>query len=84
MKNKFTRRKFLPFLSTGMLLPLFGSAKTKKVAHEDTEDGYETMLTPDGKTVRVKSSTLKKSKVVEQQLSNPSMLKWLNKKSNKI
>ena len=73
-----SRRKILPILGTGFLLPLFGFSNTKEVLENNEE--YKTLLKPDGTAVRVKINTLEKSKVVKKNVSNKSMLKWLGKK----
>ena len=71
--NKVTRRKFLPFLGGGLLLPFIGFAKNVDSGDEE----YETLLTADGKTVKVRKDNLKESKVLEQEMSDRSLLKWL-------
>jgi len=87
-KNKKTRfeisrRKFFPFLSAGFLLPFFGQAKTvQKLVEED--EGYQTLLTKDGKAVRVKKAAIRDSKVVDKGLSNKSLLSWLKKSDKDI
>ena len=87
-KNKKTRfeisrRKFFPFLSAGFLLPFFGHAKTaQKLVEED--EGYQTLLTKDGKAVRVKKNAVRGSKVVDKGLSNKSLLSWLKKSDKDI
>ena len=52
--------------------------KNKNVIDNDEE--YQTLLKPDGTSVKVKTSTLKNSKVVRKNISNNSLLKWLGKK----
>ncbi|MEA1786547.1 hypothetical protein U1E44_10630 [Arenibacter sp. GZD96] len=73
------RRKFFPILGTGLLLPLMGFGKPLPTPLEEPEDAYQTLLKPDGTTVKVKKSVVAKAKVVEKNISNISFLKWLNK-----
>ena len=81
--RKISRRGFLPILGGGLLFPLLGfgntSNNTKNTADDDED--YQTLLKPDGTVVKVKTNTVKQAKVVKQNLSNKSFLKWLGKKS---
>ncbi|GGK22464.1 hypothetical protein GCM10007962_15800 [Yeosuana aromativorans] len=78
---KISRRGMLPLLGSGFLIPFLGFGKTNIVETSTAEeDEYQTLLKPDGTAVKVKVSTLKKSKVVKKNLSNSSLLQWLNKK----
>lgn len=74
-----TRRRFLPLLG-GALLPLLGMKKITELPDEE----FETLLTKDGTAVRVKKSTVQQSKVVEKNVSNKSLLGWLNKKDENL
>lgn len=79
--NKISRRGMLPLLGSGFLIPFLGFGKSDIVETSTAEeDEYQTLLKPDGTAVKVKVSTLKKSKVINKNLSNTSLLKWLNKK----
>ena len=88
MKNKsreekqISRRNILPILGGGLLIPFLGFGNSidedKNDITDDTE--YQTLLKPDGTSVKVKLSTLKKSKVVKKNISNNSLLKWLGRK----
>jgi len=80
-EKDITRRKFLPFLGGGLLLPFLGSTKT--VDKIIDVEGDQTLLTKDGKVVKVKASILTKSEIVEKQLSNKSLLNWLKKNDRK-
>lgn len=71
------RRKFLPFLGTGLLLSLIPGTTRASIKPEEKEE-YETLLKPDGTTVRVKTSKIKKSKKVRKSLSNSELLRWLD------
>lgn len=84
-KNKkgkpISRRKIIPLMGTGLLLPLLGFGNSKEFnLPEDTDEEYHTLLKPDGTPVRVKVSTVKKSKIVKKNVSNKSLLNWLSKK----
>lgn len=78
--KQISRRGFLPILGGGLLIPLlgFGNSIEDNVISEEEE--YQTLLKPDGTTVKVKVSTLNKSKVVKKNISNKSFLNWLGKK----
>jgi len=74
------RRKVLPLLGGTLLLSFLGHGKQKEHIIEEGEDSYETLLKPDGTTVRVKKSSLNKAKVVDKKMSNSSLLHWLGMK----
>jgi len=76
-----SRRGVLPILGTTFLIPFlgFGNSKNNDPSFSENEE-YETLLKPDGTTVKVKVSTLKKSKVIKKNISNTSFLSWLGKK----
>jgi len=71
------RRNFLPFLGTGLLLSLLPTSMRASDKSEEKEE-YQTLLKPDGTTVRVKTSKIKKSKKVRKNLSNSELLRWLD------
>ena len=77
-KKGIGRRQFLPVLGTGLLLPLL-PVRAQSLETSEGEDEYQTLLKPDGTAVRVKVSSLKKSKVVRKQISNKDLLSWLGK-----
>lgn len=79
-KNTFNRRGFLPILGLGFLVPLFGFGKPSVEVLEELEE-YQTLLRPDGTTVKVKKSVIDKSKVIEKNISNSSLLEWLTPKN---
>ena len=83
-ERKISRRGFLPFLGGSLLIPLlgFGNSEIKdaEIDKNEGEDEYQTLLKPDGTTVKVKTSAVKKAKVVEKNISNKSLLNWLGKK----
>lgn len=80
--TQLSRRGILPILGSALLLPFLGVGKpietTLLNSEEDQE--YQTLLKPDGTTVRVKVSTIKNAKVVEENVSNKSFSNWLGKK----
>ena len=76
-KIEIERRRFLPILGTGLLLPLLPVRLRASVEEEEPE--YKTLLKPDGTPVRVKSKGLKNSKVVRKKISNKELLAWLKK-----
>ncbi len=81
---QISRRGMLPILGSSLLLPFLGFSKTldngKSISKDEAKEEYQTLLKPDGTAVKVKISTLKKSKVIKKNLSNRSFLKWLGKK----
>lgn len=79
--KKISRRGILPLLGSGLLIPFLGFGKTPDVTQTtNPEDEYQTLLKPDGTVVKVKTSTIKNSKVVKKNLSNSFFLNWLDKK----
>lgn len=82
-ESKITRRGILPLIGGTLLLPLLGFGKTsiadELILPEENEE-YQTLLKPDGTTVRVKVSTVQKSKIIEKNISNESFLNWLGRK----
>ena len=80
--KQLSRRGILPILGSALLLPFLGAAKpieTTLINSEEDQE-YQTLLKPDGTTVRVKISNLNKSKVIQENVSNKSFLNWLGKK----
>jgi hypothetical protein len=79
--RKISRRGILPLLGSGLLIPFLGFGNTDATEIKTAEDEeYQTLLKPDGTTVKVKVSALKNSKVVKKNISNSSFLNWLDKK----
>lgn len=78
-KSELSRRKVLPLIGGGLLLPFLGFGKKREKPFEEEDSSYQTMLTKDGRLVKVKSHVVKNSKKVENKVSNRSLLKWLNK-----
>ncbi|MDU8885008.1 hypothetical protein RXV94_02465 [Yeosuana sp. MJ-SS3] len=83
-ERQISRRGFLPFLGGSLLIPLLGFGNPVNEVIENKEDNvddeYQTLLKPDGTAVKVKTSVIKKSKVVKKNISNKSLLNWLSKK----
>ncbi len=82
--SEISRRKFLPFLSIGFFLPYFGLANTTKGLIKNDDQAYQTLLTKEGRAVKVKKSAVEKSKIIDKGLSNKSLLKWLKKSDKDI
>lgn len=81
--KNISRRGILPFLGSALLIPFlgFGNTETKEESSvSNNEEEYQTLLKPDGTTVKVKVSTLKRSKIIKKNISNTSFLNWLGKK----
>jgi hypothetical protein len=81
--TQITRRGILPILGSTLLLPILGFGKTStidEIIAPDENEEYQTLLKPDGTTVRVKVSTVQKSKIIEKNISNESFLNWLGRK----
>jgi len=82
-QTKISRRGILPILGSALLLPFLGFGKSTEITTpnlEDENEAYQTLLKPDGSTVKVKVSTLQKSKIVKKNISNKSLLNWLGRK----
>ncbi len=81
-EKKISRRGMLPLLGSGLLIPFLGFGKTEDTIQTTTseDEEYQTLLKPDGTTVKVKTSAIKNSKVIKKNVSNTSFLSWLNKK----
>ena len=80
-KTKISRRDMLPLLGGGLLIPFLGFGNSNNhtnIIPEDEE--YTTLLKADGTAVKVKTSTLNKSKIIKKNISNKSFLNWLGKK----
>ena len=84
-RNQISRRGILPILGSALLMPFLGlgnpiNNEIIRADEDKKEEEYQTLLKPDGTTVKVKVSTIKKSKIVKQNISNKSFLNWLGKK----
>jgi len=78
--KQISRRGILPIIGSTLLIPFlgFGSSTTQEAVGPEEE--YQTLLKPDGTAVKVKVSTIKKSKVIKENVSNKSLLNWLGRK----
>ena len=75
-----SRRKFL---GVSLVLPFLPVAKPLAKTTEDDQnkdDEFVTMLTADGKAVKVRRDAVKNAKVIEKKMSNQSLLSWLKPK----
>jgi len=81
-ENRISRRGVLPILGSSLLIPFlgFGNSKNTDLVPSEEKEEYQTLLKPDGTAVKVRVSTLKKSKIIKKNLSNSSFLNWLGKK----
>ncbi len=81
--DRFSRRGFL---GTSLVIPFLSMTQTPSVKDiaesEDSkiEDEYTTLLSSSGRAVRVKKNTFNEAKVVQQKMSNKSLLEWLKLK----
>lgn len=78
-----TRRGILPILGSSLLIPFLGyglSEINEEESLSENEEQYQTLLKKDGTTVKVKVSTINKSKVIQKSISNNSFFNWLGKK----
>lgn len=81
--KKISRRGILPIVGSMLFVPFLGFSKSTKndiTSTEEAEEEYQTLLKPDGTAVKVKVSTLNKSKVLKKNVSNKSLLNWLGRK----
>ena len=80
--TQISRRGILPLLGSTLLIPFlgFGISSKNETSISKEEDEYQTLLKPDGTAVKVKVSVLKKSEIVQKNISNKSLLNWLGRK----
>ncbi len=80
--KRISRRGILPLFGSALLIPFLsiGNTNNNEIIIAEDDLNYETLLKPDGSTVKVKVSTLKKAKVIKKRMSNKFLLNWLNKK----
>jgi len=80
-EEKLSRRHFFPLVGSSLLIPFLGFGENDlDKSTNSNNDEFETLLKPDGTTVKVRVKTVKESKVIKKKVSNKSLLKWLNKK----
>lgn len=76
-----SRRRILPILGSSLLVPLFGFGNSSDgQLSKSNDEEYQTLLKPDGTSVKVKVSTLKNSKIIKKNISNKSFFNWLDRK----
>ncbi|MCF6346726.1 MAG: hypothetical protein L3J20_00300 [Flavobacteriaceae bacterium] len=75
--RQISRRSFLPVLGGSLLIPFLGFGKSINPEKVISDEEYETLLKPDGTTVKIKISTLKSSKIIKKKVSNKTLLSWL-------
>lgn len=80
--SQISRRGILPILGSTLLLPFLGFGKSinEEISTSDEDEEYQTLLKPDGTAVKVKVSTIKKSKIIKKNISNQTFLNWLGRK----
>lgn len=75
-----SRKKFLGLSLTLPFLSAPNSLVAEPAGKQAKEDEFITMLTADGKAVKVKRDAVKNAKVIEKKMSNQSLLSWLKPK----
>ena len=78
--KQISRRGILPIIGSTLLIPFLGFGNSTTQETVVPEEEYQTLLKPDGTAVKVKVSTIKKSKIIKENISNKSFLSWLGKK----
>ena len=76
----FSRRKFLGLSLTLPFLPVAKPLANTTVDKQSKDDEFVTMLTSEGKAVKVRRDAIKNAKVIEKKMSNQSLLNWLKPK----
>ena len=80
-EEKLSRRHFFPLVGSSLLIPFLGFGENDLDDNtQSSDDEFETLLKPDGTTVKVRVKAVKESKVIKKKVSNRTLLKWLNKK----
>ena len=80
-RNFISRRRIFPIIGSSLLIPFLGFGNSlKEPLSTAKDDAYQTLLKPDGTAVKVKVSTIKKSKIIKKNISNKSFLHWLGRK----
>ena len=78
-----SRRALFPIIGSTLLIPFLGHSNNNPQPDASTskeEPEFKTLLKPDGTTVKVRTSTLKNSKILKKNVSNKSFLNWLGRK----
>ncbi|AFL83931.1 hypothetical protein Belba_1304 [Belliella baltica DSM 15883] len=77
---QISRKKFLGLSLTLPFLNDATSLAAEPARQQAKDDEFITMLTADGKAVRVRKDAVKNAKVIEKKMSNQSLLNWLKPK----
>lgn len=78
--SQISRKTFLGVSLALPFLSLPGSVAAKPEDEQKEDDEYITMLTAEGKAVKVKKTALTNAKVIDKKMSNQSLLSWLKSK----
>jgi len=78
--NQLSRKKFLSVSLALPFLPVAKSLAAGSVNEKKQDDEFVTMLTANGKAVKVRKDAVKNAKVIEKKMSNQSLLSWLKPK----
>lgn len=78
--NQLSRKKFLRVSLALPFLPVTKSLAAGSVNTQKQDDEFVTMLTAEGKAVKVRKDAVKNAKVIEKKMSNQSLLSWLKPK----
>lgn len=80
--KQLSRRGILPLLVSGFFIPYLGLGNTRADTNRDVgeeDEHYETFLKADGSVVRIKSKAARGARIIKKNMSNKSLLNWLNK-----
>jgi hypothetical protein len=75
-----SRRTFLGFSLALPFLPVVRPLAKTTEDEQSKDDEFVTMLTAEGKAVKVRRDVIKNAKVIEKKMSNQSLLSWLRPK----
>lgn len=79
-----SRRGLMPLLFGSLFIPYLGIGAAPKAELKKPiagqSDEFQTLLKADGSVVRVKKHVVANARVVRKNVSNKSLLSWLNKK----
>lgn len=78
--NRLSRKKFLGVSLMLPFLPVAKSLAERTEVDPQHDDEFVTMLTAEGKAVKVRKDAVKNAKVIEKKMSNQSLLSWLKPK----
>jgi len=80
VNNQLSRKTFLRVSLALPFLPVTKSLAAGSVNAQKQDDEFVTMLTAEGKAVKVRKDAVKNAKVIEKKMSNQSLLSWLKPK----